>query len=156
MNDYLNPDVVSERLVAAAGAISLVIAVAREGDFHWLIDAEGTQPCLAELDGERTGLVLTADLGIAPENRRLEVLSAALSYNALWRETGEARIVQAGATGELILVRRFDAQAVKDGGFPGQVERLLLTAVWWSAYAAVEESASIKPDPIAERFGLFA
>ncbi|MES3000427.1 MAG: type III secretion system chaperone [Pseudomonadota bacterium] len=146
----------SERLVAAAATNPLVVAVARAGVAQWLIEAEGAQPCLAELDDDQTHLVLSADLGVAPEERRLEVQSAALSYNALWRETDEARIVQAGATGELILVRRFNAQSVTDNEFPAQLARVLLTAIWWNAYATAEESAPTKPDPIAGRFGLFA
>jgi hypothetical protein len=70
------------------------------------------------------------------------VRGAALSYNALWRETGGARIVQAGETGELTLLRQFSAAAVTSDRFHAEFAQFLKSAIWWNAYAATALAAN--------------
>lgn len=142
MTDLLNAEFVSQRLAAAAAAHAVVGPVSPTTGNAWMIELERSAPCLVEIESDNAGMVLSADVGAAPEGRHAEVRGAALSYNALWRETGGARIVQAGETGELTLLRQFSAAAVASDRFPADVAQFLKSAVWWAAYAGMAPAAS--------------
>jgi hypothetical protein len=147
MIDFLDPEFVAKRLVAAASANAVAGAVSCSADKAWVIEVPRAAPCLAEIERDNASLVLSADVGVPPEDRQAEVRGAALSYNALWRETGGARFVQAGETGELTLLRQFSAAAVAGDAFPAEFAQFLMSAIWWNTYAAMPADTSRATSP---------
>ncbi|MEO5670413.1 MAG: type III secretion system chaperone [Ramlibacter sp.] len=153
MSRLLDSEIVGARLVDAAGACDLIDSVTQVNDELWVVEVEGEVPCLAELEPDRANLTFSADVGTPAEDRQNEARGAALSYNALWRETGGARVAQAGAGGELILVRQFAANIVDDPEFSASVEHFIRVAGWWKAFVS-HAGEGRKPDPVMDFFGM--
>jgi hypothetical protein len=59
---------------------------------------------VVEWDAECSRLMVQASLGRPSEVGLLRAYEAALAYNALWRENGNARIARVGNDGELVLM----------------------------------------------------
>ena len=64
----------------------------------WEATVDEDIPVLLEWDGEPTRLVASVDLGETHEGDRPQLYEFLLSYNALWRETGGARVSVGGAS----------------------------------------------------------
>ncbi len=154
MQQPLDTDTVGPRLVEAAGLAEHIAGIAQFGDACWAIDVEDAQPCLAQLEPGGLHLTVSTDVGTPAQGRHDAVRGAALSYNALWRETGGARIVQAGGSGELTLLRQFGADEVHAPEFPAAVGHFIAVGIWWHAYVTDESGDVPQPDPMGEYFAM--
>jgi hypothetical protein len=149
MSRLLDPSTVSTRLADVAPLIDAVEAVVELDESSWGLAFEGLSECLLELEGAGAVLTASIDIGTPVDGRGERVHAAALTYNALWRETRGMRIVQAGETGELMLVQQFAADAVYADDFGPALDELGHVATWWRAYVshdgADEQSLEIAP-----------
>lgn len=135
---HINSEIVGACLVQAAGLGDSIVAVLQIDDDAWTIEFEDGPICLVEWNTESAQLALSADLGVPPDERQREVQSAALSYNALWRQTGGMRVAQAGDSGELILFQELDEETTHGDALVTALDHFGSISQWWNAYVTLE------------------
>ena len=69
MPRLLDSEIVGTRLVNAAGENDLIASVVQVDDVFWVIEIEGEDPCLAELERDR-GSADASRLGGGPRRTR--------------------------------------------------------------------------------------
>jgi hypothetical protein len=148
MSRLLDPQAVSTRLADVAPLIQAVDEVVEMSESTWGLAFEGLGECLLELEGGGALLTATIDIGTPIDARGERVGAAALTYNALWRETHGVRIVRAGERGELTLVRQFTADAVCADEFGAALEELRHVAVWWQTYVTYDGPDEQPPEGV--------
>lgn len=80
-----------------------IAVILQKADNVWEVGYEDVAIEL-ELHEGSGRLVMTADLGVPPAERRLAVFEALLSYAMLWRDTGFVRAAAAGGDGSPSLI----------------------------------------------------
>jgi hypothetical protein len=138
MSRLLDSQTVSTRLADVAPLIDAVDQVVELDESTWGLAFDRLGECLLELEGGGAVLTASVDVGTPVTERGEQVRAAALTYNALWRETQGMRIVQAGDSGELTLVQQLSADAVCSDEFGSAIEELGQVATWWQAYVTYD------------------
>ncbi|MGJ0506513.1 MAG: type III secretion system chaperone [Methylocystis sp.] len=110
----------TETIAGSAGYEDAITTILQTGDATWQVDFEDVSIEL-ELDEGSGRLVLSAELGAPPPERRLAVFEALLSYALLWRDTGFVRAGLGGAEGVLVLI----ADTGVDGLHPAALAGIL-------------------------------
>lgn len=100
-------------------------------DEIWAINTKADNCFLVEWFEDWHQFVMTADLGVPAPPVELRALNLALSYNALWAETGSIRLARDGDDGVLMLL----ASWTPDDGSPEQLaqalEHFARLQEWW-------------------------
>lgn len=136
MKQSLDVEHLTQVLQTTAELTHEIASLAQVEDDAWAIEwADGAQ-MLIEWADEPPRLVLSSDLGSAPSASKSLVQTAALSYNALWRDTGGTRLAQAGDTGELILIHDLAVDDLKPGPLGDQLSQFAAVATWWSTFVS--------------------
>ena len=78
-----------------------IFAVLQTGDKSWAVRFEHVDIEI-ELDADSERLMLSAEIGVPPEERRLSVYETLLIYNLLWSDTGGVRMALTEAGGSIV------------------------------------------------------
>jgi hypothetical protein len=145
-----NPAEAAQLLCEAVDTSERIVALVELEEDSWFVELVEDGECLVEFDPDPPRLALSNELGEPPAGRALEVASAALSYNMLWRETGGARIAQAGDGGTLLLIREL-AAFEGPAQLAAAIEHFANTCEWWLRFVTSEASdiSETPPPPMS-------
>lgn len=114
-----------------------IALIVRRSEGLWQVDDEDLG---IELEfHEATGrLVLTADLGAPPRERRAEVYEALLSYAMLWRDTACVRAGLGGEGGELSLMADIGTEGLLPAALAEMLANFGEKSRLWRKYVSAE------------------
>lgn len=136
MNELLR---LTETITETGGLDDAIALILQKGDDVWQVDYEDVA---IELEfHEATGrLVLSAELGVPPQERRLEVFEALLSYAMLWRETGCIRVGLGGSDGPLALMADLAADELLPATLAVALADFAAKVRVWRGYVIAQET----------------
>lgn len=108
----------TETIAETARHEDAIATILQTGDAAWQVDFEDISIEL-EFDEGSGRLVVSAELGVPPPERRLAVFEALLSYALLWRDTGFLRAGLGGAEGALVLIGDTGAEGLQPAALAG-------------------------------------
>lgn len=138
------------QLIAETGpGDDAILAVVQTGDDSWVIRYEHVDVDL-ELDAETARLVLSAEIGVPPAERRLSIYELLLAYSLLWRETGGIRMALTGAGGAAVQLVDLAAADLTVGVLATVAANLADRTLVWRAFFTGGAPAETKIDSLAE------
>ena len=120
-------------------------AVVQTEEPSWAIQFSDESIIIVEPADEPARLVMSADIGTAPEAAERHLYEALLSYNLLWRDNGGVKIGLAGPKGSLIINWEICVDGLRLPDLQSAIRRFLKTASSWQHYVA---KADAEPVPL--------
>ena len=120
-------------------------AVVQTEEPSWAIQFADESILVIEPADEPPRLVISAELGTAPESGERKLYEALLSYNLLWRDNGGVKIGLAGPKGSLILSWELCLEGLTLMDLQAAITRFRKVAASWQQYVA---KADAEPAPL--------
>ena len=120
-------------------------AVVQTEEPSWAIQFADESIIVIEPAEEPARLVMSAELGAAPEAGERKLYEALLSYNLLWRDNGGVKIGLAGPKGSLILNWELCLEGLTLMDLQAAMARFRKIAASWQHYVAKADS---EPAPL--------
>jgi hypothetical protein len=137
-----------EDILAHAGpGLQAVKEISSLGDAAWAVLFEDGSQVTIESGGPGGGVGLSCTLGRPAVDRRFVVYEAMLSFNALARENGGARVGLHGQDGELVLELDLPPQAFTAAQLEDLLARFHGAALQWRGYVELEPERLELPPP---------
>ena len=111
-------------------------AVVQTEEPSWAIQFSDESIIIIEPVDEPPRLVMSAELGTAPEAAERQLYEALLSYNLLWRDNGGVKIGLAGPKGSLIINWELSLEGLTLLDLQSAIVRFLKAASSWQHYVA--------------------
>jgi hypothetical protein len=104
-------ETIRQLLIELGQGSDTIDGIQETGDGEWAMLVDETRRFDLDHDAARGVLVVGTDVGRPAEGREREAYEALLSYNALWAQTGGARMALGGTGGDVLLLTwgRLDA-----------------------------------------------
>jgi hypothetical protein len=134
MERFAAPDDLSDRLIEIAPLSDQLRNIAQMGEGAWALGFDDETVVMMEWAQHPERVVLSATIGKPPAEREAEVFETALSYTALWQESGGAKVAKGGAEGELILIRELHPELEQGWELLPVLEHFSNVAAWWQQY----------------------
>lgn len=134
MESLKDPEQLTDRLVQVAPLSNEIVAIDQGEDGTWALGFDDNTQVLMEWASQPERIVLSAAVGVPPPERTAEVLTAALSFTALWRESGGAKLAKGGDDGELMLIREIHSDLEGGWDLLPVLEHFSHVAAWWHSY----------------------
>ncbi len=115
-------------------------AVVQTEEPSWAIQFSDESIIVIEAADEPPRLVMSSELGTAPETAERQLYEALLSYNLLWRENGGVKIGLAGPKGSLIITWELCLDGLTLLDLQSALVRFQKTAFSWQRYVAKADS----------------
>jgi hypothetical protein len=138
MDIIRNAQDLTDRLVQIAPQSDRIRNLEAISEEAWVLGFDDDGVVILEWARHPDRIVLSAMIGEPPAERAVEVFETALSYTALWQESGGARIAKGGADGELVLIRELHTGGHEEWELLRAVEHFSNVAAWWRHYACIE------------------
>ena len=124
-------------VVAGTGALDERIdLVLQTGDAAWMV-RHGEVEVEIEFDADSDQVMLSADLGVPPVDRRADIYELLMAYALLWRETGGLRAGFSPVDRTLSLMGDFGAEGLTPEILTSVIANFSGTvAIWRQAVAA--------------------
>jgi len=132
-----DPDNLTERLLEIAPLTDHILSIAQFDDGAWALGFEDDTVVTMEWARHPERVVLSATIGAPPPEREAEVFETALSYTALWQESGGAKVAKGGEDGELILIRELHPELDDGWELLPVLEHFSNVAAWWKHYVSI-------------------
>jgi hypothetical protein len=132
-----DPAALSKRLLEIAPLTDHIQSIAQFDDGAWALGFEDDTVVTMEWARNPERVVLSATLGTPPSGRETEVFETALSYTALWQESGGAKVAKGGGDGELILIRELHPELEDGWELLPVLEHFSNVAAWWKHYVSI-------------------
>jgi hypothetical protein len=113
-----------------------VDAVVQHGEKTWAVQLNDESIVLMEWDGEPERLVLSTDLGVPVEERRLDVYQLLLCYNLLWRESGGLKTALGGPDGGAMLLYEWSGEQATLMEMQTVLDNFSRVGAMWRSYIA--------------------
>jgi hypothetical protein len=143
MEKLIDASQLTDHLVAVAPQSDHIVSIAQVDDATWALGFEDDTVVMMEWARDPGRVVLSATIGTPADGREVEVFETALSYTALWQDSGGARVAKGGAQGELILIRELHPQPESDLELLPALEHFSNVAAWWQHYVGTDPSSGI-------------
>ena len=136
-------------VVTGTGALDERIdLVLQTGDAEWMV-RYGDVEVDIEFDADSDRVMISADLGVPPADRRADIYELLMAYALLWRETGGLRAGFSPTDRALSLMGDFGAEGLTPHMLASVIANFSGTvAIWRQAVAAHTE----KVDPNEQGF----
>jgi hypothetical protein len=134
MESLAEPDLITDRLIAVAPLSNEIVAIDQADDGSWALGFDNETVVLMEWAQNPCRIILSAPLGSPPQDRQAEVYEIALSFTALWRDSGGAKLAKGGDQGELLLIRELHSETGGGWDLLPVLEHFSHVAKWWHDY----------------------
>ena len=111
-------------------------AVVQTEEPSWAIQFSDESIVIIEPADEPPRLVMSSEIGIAPESAERQLYEALLSYNLLWRDHGGIKIGLAGPKGALVISRELNLEGLTLLELQSTLTGFLKVASSWQRYVA--------------------
>jgi hypothetical protein len=115
---------------------STVDAVVQHGEKTWAVQLDDDSIVLMEWGGEPERLVLSTDLGVPLEERRLDAYQLLLCYNLLWRESGGLKTALGGPEGSAMLLYEWSGEQATLMEMQTVLHNFSRVGAMWRSYIA--------------------
>jgi hypothetical protein len=143
MERFAAPEDLNDRLVEIAPLSDQLLNIAQMGEGAWALGFDDETVVMMEWVSRPERVVLSATIGKPPVEREAEVFETALSYTALWQESGGAKVAKGGAEGELILIRELHPELEHGWDLLPVLEHFSNVAAWWQHYVRTTPNANV-------------
>ncbi len=123
-------------------------ALVQTDEPSWAIQFADDSIVVIEPAEDPPRLVLSAELGTAPETAERQVYEALLSYNLLWRDSGGVKIGLAGPKGSLVINWELCLQDLTLLDLQAAIGRFQKLSSSWQAYVAKAEAGEVAGAPL--------
>ena len=134
-------EIVSDALSQVAARVEGLAVAQFDGAGLWCVIFEDELILELEGHGQPPRIVLSSLLGQVEEERKVEVLSTLLAYNAMWRQTDGLKTALDESSGELQLIYEwrlpelhFNEAQLEE--FSAVLANVADVARWWRAYVS--------------------
>lgn len=135
---------------------SNIDAVVQHGEDSWAIQLDDTSIILMEYATDPERLVLSTELGMPLQQRRLEVCQLMLSYNLLREENAGLTMALGGPDGGAMLLFEWYSTQPALQDFQRELRRFSQVANAWRAYMAQADSTDSPSLPALPGLSSFA
>ncbi len=133
-----------QQLMQELGPVTPEIdAVVQTEEPSWAIQFADESIIVVEPADEPARLVMSAELGTAPESSERKLYEALLSYNLLWRDNGGVKIGLAGPKGSLILNWELCLEGLTLMDLQAAMARFQKVASSWQHYVAKADTEQV-------------
>lgn len=134
------------RLLSDAAERSAIIdSVMEDEGARFEIALTDDRTILAEFDPASLRLMLAVEIGRPVADRRSELLELLMSFNALWRETGGARIASGGRDEPFLLMIDVFVLAFDAGRIAELIDTLAARATAWGVLVTASGPQGFAP-----------
>ncbi len=120
-------------------------AIVQTEEPSWAIQFSDESILVIEPADEPPRLVMSSELGTAPESAERQLYEAMLSYNLMWRDSGGLKVGLAGPKGVLIISWEVSLDGMTLNELQSAISRFLKAASSWQRYVARAEG---EPAPL--------
>jgi len=143
MERLTDPQQLTDRLIEIAPLTDQIQNIAQLDDGAWALGFDDETVVMMEWAPHPERVVLSATIGSPPVEREAEVFETALSYTALWQESGGAKVAKGGQEGELVLIRELHPELEQGWDLLPVLEHFSNVAAWWKHYVGLVPTASL-------------